>query len=123
MQTTSLTDEIRARRAALVDAMVELSDRGLATPPEEGRQFILGFVHLVESAAAGDTGPRDAYLNVVIPGVRAAGFPLDATLDSMTRVAMALCATLSPPHHRWLADFCGDYTRRLLRSWESAAPT
>lgn len=119
--TTSLTDEIRTRRDAVLDAMVELSDRSLPTPPNEVRQFILGFVRLVESAAAGDTGPRDEYLSVVIPGIRAAGFPLDATLDSMVRVAMALSSTLNPTHHRWLADFCGDYTRRLLRSWESAA--
>ena len=119
----TLDQEIRTRRDALLDAMLGLGDRSLQAPPHEARQFALGFVQLVESAAAGDTGPRDAYLSVVIPGIRAAGFPLDATLDSMIRVSMALCAALSPVHHRWLADFCGDYTRRLLRAWEAATPS
>jgi hypothetical protein len=114
----TLADEIRSKHDIIVAKMIALGDPSLTTPADEGRQFTVGFVHLVEAAAAGDTRPRDEYLAVVIPGVQASGFPLESILDSMVRVSMALTATLEAVHHTWLANFCGDYTRRLLRLWE-----
>lgn len=109
-------------REQVLGTMVALSPRYPGVSVDEIRQFAAGFLHLVEAAAAGDTGPRDAYLGVVIPGVRASGFPLDATLDAMVRVSMALTAEVDAEYHAWLADFCGDYTRRLLRAWNDEVP-
>ena len=103
--------------------MVALSPRHAGVSIDEVRQFATGFLHVVESAAAGDTSARDEYLGVVIPGVRASGFPLDATLDAMVRVSMALTAEIDAEYHRWLADFCGDYTRRLLHAWQGVEAT
>jgi hypothetical protein len=119
--------------ASLETALAEAHDRLLATMIQlrnpsigslaEARQFLGGFLHLVEAAAAGDKGPRDEYLSAVIPGVRAFGFPFDKTLDALVRAALALTAVLEPVHHAWVADFCGDYTRRLSHAWfEGATP-
>jgi hypothetical protein len=117
----TLSTALERGREQVVATMVALSPHHASVSGDEVRQFAAGFLHLVEAAAAGDTTPRDEYLGVVIPGVRASGFPLDATLDAMVRVSMALVAETDPEHHRWLADFCGDYTCRLLRAWNGQA--
>jgi hypothetical protein len=117
-----VSEAILSQRDAMLAAMLELRDRSTAPSPDDARQLMRGFVHLLAAAATGNFGPRDEYLSVVIPGMRASGFPLSATLDSMVRVAIALTATLEREHHVWLSEFCGDYARRLLRAWEAAAP-
>ena len=114
----TVAEQIRQKRESIIESMLDLRDRSIETSLAESRQFLMGFVGLVEAAADGDYEPRDAYLGTVIPGVKGAGFPFDATLDSMVRVAMALTAVLGAEHHVWLADFCGDYTRRLMHAWE-----
>jgi len=112
---------IGAERERIVTAMLELRDPAVATPIAESRQFIVGFLHVVELAASGDTAPRDEYLGIVIPGVRASGFPLDATLDSMIRVSMVLAAEIPPAYLAWVVGFCGDYVRRLIHAWEQSS--
>ncbi len=115
----TLTTALERGREAILATMVALSAQHPNVSVDEVRQFAAGFLHLVEAAASGDVGPRDEYLGVVIPGVRASGFPLDATLDAMVRVSMALTAAMDDEYHRWLADFCGDYTRRLIHAWQA----
>jgi len=112
----TLHKHLRDRHETIVETMVAMQDRAMA-PAAEARQFVLGFVRLVEAAAGSDLGPRDEYLETVIPGLRASGFQLASTVDAMTRSAMALVTVVDPHYHRWIIDFCGDYSRRLIRMW------
>lgn len=109
---------IQAHRAAIVAATVALRNPTFPVPVAEVRQFAHGFLHLMESAAIGDTAARDAYLVGVIPGVRASGFSFEATLEAMVRIAMAIVTVLPSKYHLWLASFCGDYTARLIGAWD-----
>lgn len=115
----TLHEQLCDRHEVIVEAMLAMRDRGMA-PLDEARQFVLGFVGLVEAAAHGDFGPRDEYLDVVIPGLRASGFELASAVDAMVRSAMALVTVVDPEYHRWIIAFCGDYSRRMVRKWGAA---
>ena len=114
----ALKEEIATQRGSIVEAMLDFRDLSVPTPIQDARQFILGFLHVVEHAAEGDLETRDEYLFAVIPGLRDSGFPLDATLESMIRVSMVLATGVRPEHRHWVVDFCGDYVRRLAYAWE-----
>jgi hypothetical protein len=117
-----LAATIAAARYRFIDAVVALRNPAypIAVSLAEARQFASGFLHLIESAALGDVTARDEYLASVVPGLRESGFPFDAVLDAMIGAVVALAASLEPFHHAWLADFCGDYTARLVRAWYPA---
>lgn len=89
---------------------------------EDVQQLATGFLSVMDAAAAGDVRLRDTYLATVIPGVRAAGIPLATTLEAMTRVVVAVVSCMPAQHCPWIADFCGDYTARLVRAWGDGAP-
>lgn len=114
----NISQAIAARRQALVDTMI------LANNPETGneegtRQFIVGYVHILGAAADGDMGPRDEYLGTVIPAIRDGGMPLSVVMDGMVRVATVAGALLGADHARWLADFQGEYTKRIIDIWST----
>jgi hypothetical protein len=114
-----LYQHLKEHEDELLDEMMALRDRAMA-PTEEARQFLLGFLRVVSSAARGDFEPRKEYLETVIPGVRASGFPFDATMDAMTRAAMGLVLGVDAKYRKWVTDFCADYVRRLVHGWEHA---
>lgn len=112
----SISQAIAARRQALVDTMIDANDPETGT--EEGtRQFIVGYVQLLSAAADGDMGPRDEYLETVIPAIRDGGMPLGVVMDGMVRVATVAGAVLGAEHVRWLADFQGEYTKKIIEMW------
>jgi len=39
-------------------------------------------------------------------------------MDGMVRVAMAVAAEATDENRQWAADFCADYTARVLGLWE-----
>lgn len=110
---------IAAHRAALIDSMLGTTDKTAETPPDQVRQFVVGFASVLEAAASGDVGPRDDYLEGVIPAIRDSGMPLTFVMEGMVRVSVGAAAVLGPERAEWLANFCSDYTRRLLEIWQS----
>jgi hypothetical protein len=111
-------DAISANRNQLIDAMLATANRDIGTPESGVRQFIVGFVGVLEASADGDHGPRDEYLAAVIPALRSGGMPLTTVVDGMLRVSMAASAVLPREHLEWLVSFCADYSRRMLELWE-----
>lgn len=106
------------RRADIVEAVFALRDRKAPVTRTDIDQLANGFLHLMAAAAAGDLALRDEYLRTVIPGLRAAGISFATTLEAMTRVSIAVVTCMPREHHAWLADFCGDYTARLVTAWQ-----
>jgi hypothetical protein len=84
------------------------------------RQFVAGFVSLVQSAAGGDNRARDEYLTAVIPSVKHAGISLELTIVSLVQVSVLLTGLLGREHLPWLTGFLTDYTRSLMRIWQDA---
>lgn len=111
-------EAIAEHRSQLIDAMMATADRNLGTPESGVRQFIVGFVGVLEAAAGGDHGPRDEYLGAVIPALRGGGMPLTTVVDGLLRVAMTASAVLPREHLDWLVGFSSDYSRRMLELWE-----
>jgi hypothetical protein len=109
---------IAQHRSALISCMMDTADRALPTPEAEVRQFMVGFVALMQAAAEGDLGPRDEYLESVVPAIREGGIPLAFVVGAMPRLATAIGAVLGLEHAPWVAGFTADYTVRLLAVWE-----
>jgi hypothetical protein len=117
----SPAEEISQRREELVRSMLECAEGTSAAISEsERRQFIVGFLALLEALAGGDTGPRTQYLEAVIPGIKHAGMPLPMVLGNMLAVAMGLAAASSAENRRWFVDACVEHTSLLLATWERA---
>lgn len=113
----SVSAAIAENRAALISFMLETSDKTLTTPEAEVRQFMVGFVSLMQAAAEGDLGPRDEYLESVIPAIRASGIGVDFCVGAMPRLAAAIGCVLGREHTPWVANFTADYTVKLLAVW------
>lgn len=113
-------EAVANRRERLLEAMISTSDRRLGTPEEAVRQFAGGFVRVLESSARGDHSARDLYLSSVIPALRGGPLAFEAILGCMVRVTAAAACVLGPEHVQWVAEFCADYTARLLEIWEKA---
>jgi hypothetical protein len=114
----TVKDVIATNRNQLIDLMLATANRDIGTPESDVRQFIVGFVGVLEASAGGDHGPRDEYLAAVIPALRSGGMPLSIVVDGMLRVSMAASAGLPREHLDWLVSFCSDYSRRMLELWE-----
>lgn|GEM_PF-4990853 len=97
--------------------MMLTADRSLPTPEAEVQQFMVGFVSVMEAAASGDLGPRDEYLESVLPAIQAAGISLAITVCAMPRLSTAVGCVLGREHVAWVADFIGSYTEKLLSVW------
>jgi hypothetical protein len=116
--TVSLAADVAAKRELLIEMMLATVDRTLPTPEPAVRQFVVGFANVLQASSAGDHGARDLYLTSVIPALRLGGpFALDTVLACMLRVTAAVACVLGPAHVRWVADYCADYTARLLDLW------
>jgi hypothetical protein len=50
---------------------------------------------------------------------RAGPISLETVVAGMLRVTAAAALALGPEHLRWVADYCADYTTRLLSLWEA----
>jgi hypothetical protein len=114
----SISTAIAEHRSALISCLLETADRSLPTPEAEVRQFLVGFVALMQAAAEGDLGPRDEYLESVIPAVRESGISLGYVVGAMPRLATAIGCVLGREHAPWVANFTADYTLRLLALWQ-----
>jgi hypothetical protein len=113
---------IDEKRDALTAAMLralELTD--MDTPKTDQQQFVAGFVNLAIHAANGDKTPRDEYLSLVVPALRASRMPLATIMSGMTSVAMGGAVALEGEARDWWMRFAADYTRDLCDRWERAA--
>lgn len=117
----SIADVVASKRARLFEVMVGTADMSLGTPEEAIKQFVTGFITVLEASARGDHSARDLYLNSVIPALRGGPLSLQVVSAAMVRVSVAAASVLGPEHTRWVADFCGDYTARLIAIWEGSA--
>jgi hypothetical protein len=116
----SLSDSIRADRNRILRTILEIAPPSNGSSEEDVRQFVTGFVGVLGAAADGNLLPRDEYLAAVIPALRDGGMPLQAVLEGMIRVSMGVAASMPAEHLRWVTDFCSEYTRLLIGTWERA---
>lgn len=116
----NVAQDIAARRAEIVAALLKISPRVPGVSEEEARQFVAGYLHLVEQAGAGNTDARDDYLATVIPGVKQAGMPLGFIMRILVAIDIALVPLVAPEHRAWVADYCADYAERLVNAWIAA---
>lgn len=114
----SIAEAIASKRERLFEVMLATTDPTLQTPEFAVKQFIQGFIAVLESAAQGDDSTRDLYLNSVIPALREGTMPFSIILTSMLRVTAAAASVLGPEHVIWVANYCADYTGRLVSVWE-----
>jgi hypothetical protein len=112
----TIAEAIEANTDRLVATMMRTAKEG-ASSEADTRQFIVGFVHILGAAARNDFGPRDEYLESVIPAIRDGGMPLDIVMDGMVRVATSAGVVLGEEHAKWLSDFQGDYTAKIIALW------
>lgn len=115
MEQAAVAEELRSRHDALIDAMLASTEQG-----PDGRQYVSGFLAVVEAAAAGDTTPRDDYLAAVIPPTKASGMSLAVVMAGMVGVTAGLASGVSPGALPWVARFLTDYTKRLCAVWEAS---
>ncbi len=119
----SLLTEFEKRREALIDDMVEMTNRPDVSDAE-GRQMVTGFVYLIEQCLQGNDEARAHYLTTVIPGLSASGMPFSVVMEAMVRCAVSLSSSFADnrEHVKWLTVFLGDYTRDLVHAWYGEAP-
>jgi hypothetical protein len=117
----SLTEDLDAKRSEIIDLMIRTNSSPDGTSDGDTRQFIVGYVTILRAATVEDFGPRDEYLSTVIPALRQSGMPLSVIMGGMVRVATGAAAVLGVEHAKWLCEFQGDYTARILAMWEEAA--
>ena len=82
-------------------------------------QFVAGFVDLAVQASEGRTAPRDEYLGLIVPAVRASGITLSVSMSGMVALAMGGVAVLEGDQRTWWYGFCTDYTTRMANLWEA----
>ena len=116
----SVAEAIASQRERLFEVMLSTADRSLQTPDHAVKQFISGFIAVLESAARGDDSTRDLYLNSVIPALREGTMPFSVILTAMLRVTAAAACVLGPEHVTWVANYCADYMARLVSVWEQS---
>lgn len=113
----SVAEAVASKRELLFEMMVATADRSLGTPVAAITQFVRGFINVLEASARGNHEPRDIYLTSVIPALRDGSLSLETTVAAMVRVTAAAALVLGSEHLRWVADYCADYTARLLAIW------
>jgi hypothetical protein len=113
----STADAVAKRRQQLFETMSATAERSAGVSEASIRQFIWGFINVLEAGARGDDGPRDIYLTSVIPALKQGPLPFEVVVASMSRVTAATACVLGPEHVQWVADYCSDYLLRLLSTW------
>lgn len=115
----SLVEAIDANRAELIELMIRATLPEGASESDSGevRQFIVGYFTILRAAAAEDFGPRDEYVNTVIPALREANMSLVLLIGGLVRLATVAAAVLGVEHAAWLCDFQSDYAGRILAAW------
>jgi len=115
---------IREQRSAIQNEILhvlKLNDDGSSTDAESD-QFVTGFVDLAVHASEGNTTPRDEYLAVIVPAVRASGLSLAVSMAGMVSLAMGGAVVLEGEQRTWWYRFCADYAARMSTLWEKSAP-
>ncbi len=119
-----MSSSIRTHRDALRKEMtrVLLLDVPPGTDDQGTDQFVAGFVDLAIHASEGNTLPRDEYLAVIVPSVRASGITLAMSMAGMVGLGMGGAAVLEGEQRLWWYRFCADYSARMATLWEASAP-
>jgi hypothetical protein len=113
----SIADAVTSKRERLFETMMMTADSSLGTPETAVKQFIWGFINVLEASARGDHSARDLYLTAVIPALRDGPLPFEAIIGGMLRVTAAAACVLGPEHVQWVTEYCADYTGRLMAVW------
>jgi hypothetical protein len=112
-----VAEELDRRHEELCALLVATLEPLEGQTDAERRQFIAGFLHVIASAGRDDFGPRDDYIESVIPGVKAAGMGMGYVLSVLVHLFLTLSPRVADPGG-WLPDFARDYTKRLVNKWE-----
>jgi len=114
-----IANAIKERQSELIAWMMELTPPVEGSTAEDNRQFIAGFVHVLEQAARGNLEPRSQYLGSVIPAIKAGGMSAQIVMTGMVRVAMAVASFFEGDKEaiKWATDFCADYTDELTQAY------
>jgi hypothetical protein len=116
----ALADEIALHREELIALMFPHVYKVEGSSDDEVRQYLDGFLRLISDASLGRFEVRDDYLDTIIPACKRGGLPLHGVMESLIVTSMALMSVLEKEHHAFLLDFCRDYMRRMVLTWEAA---
>jgi hypothetical protein len=94
----SVADAVVSKRERLFEVMSATADRSMGVPDVAIKQFIVGFINVLEASARGDHSARELYLTSVIPALRQGPLPLEAVIEAMLRVTAATACVLGPEH-------------------------
>jgi hypothetical protein len=119
--TSSIRSHADALRAEITRVLVLNAPPGSAADAGTD-QFVAGFVDLAIHASEGNTKPRDEYLAVIVPSVRASGISLAESIAGMVGLGMGGAAVLEGEQRVWWYRFCADYSARMATLWEASAP-
>jgi hypothetical protein len=111
----AILQELESKREEIILLMLA-GTTSLGSEAEQ-RQFVAGYFDLILAAARGDLGPRDAYLETVIPGIKQGGLGFDYVLAQMAAVGMAVAAVVSREHVLWHMAFTREYVSLLVQQW------
>lgn len=114
-----IAEMIKNNYEELIFRILEVTPPGEGASSEDIRQFITGFVHMLEQAARGNLEPRTQYLSAVVPAIKAGGMPGTVVFGGMVGVAMAVAAYFAsdPDALGWTVEFCCNYTRDLAAAY------
>ena len=117
----SVLQDFQKKRPQLFSAMFEaMRVMPAPMPATHIDQFINGYLAVIESALQGDLGPRDEYLNLVIPPLKQSKMPLGYIIGSLVGVNAALSAVVAPEHSSWYVYFLSTYADKLCQVWENS---
>jgi len=120
---TSAAEDLRQRREAILTRLMALFpeiEGPQSVPQAETRQFLSGYLNMVEAGARGDLGPREDMLDMVVVGLKHSGLPLGDVLESVIAIGMALAVSVDPQHVPWHIQFNRDYVKRLVQKWQQS---
>lgn len=117
----SALQDFQQKRPAIFRRMLEVMRTMPAPmPTEHSDQFINGYLAVISSALQGDLGPRDEYLESVIPPLKANQMPLGYIVGSLAGVNAALVAEIDREHFSWYSLFLSAYADKLCQIWENS---
>lgn len=113
----SLTDALSSKREEITN-LIRRTHASVGTEQSDLQQLLTGYLTMLTAAANGDYGPREQYLDAVIPALRESGISLADVIAGVVRFAMATATVLGPDHAEWLCSFHADHVTRIVQMWE-----
>lgn len=113
----AVADEIANQREPWLKELLRVVPLSEGALESETKQFLHGFLYLIEACARGDEGPRTDYLELVIPSVKASGMTLGYVMRALVVLQVQLGIMTAAENRDWHLKFAGDYAERVVEAW------